>query len=709
MRLILQKLILFLLVACAAAPALAQAARTDQGWPRKIVRGANSFALYQPQIEQWQGNRLEARAAIAITDGQSQQTAYGVLWFTARTEIDKLNRLVLMADFRITRVSFPAAADRAGLYEQLIRQQVPQSVEVIALDRLLADLATQAEKPATGHQLKNEPPRIFFSTRPAVLVLIDGEPALRSITGTTFKRVINTRALIFADEAAGKFYLRLMDGWMEAPAVIGPWAVAARVPAGLNQAMAAAETGRKEMAKTGDVTTVYVSLGSAALLQTQGEPQVAAIEGTRLIYVANTDDDIFVDTATQDHYVLLAGRWFRAKSMNGPWEFVPGGQLTADFARIPATHAKANVLASVPGTPQAKDALVANDVPQTATVTRSEAKLAVAYDGQPQFKPIEGTTLTYAVNTPTPVIAVGASSYYAVENGVWFVASAPAGPWLVATSVPPDIYTIPPSSPVHNVTYVKVYGSTPRVVYVGYTPGYYGAVVSSDNVVVYGTGWRYPAYAGTAWYGGAYGYGCAYGGVYSGVNTATGTRYYGRGGTSTNLYTGMTVSGAGGVAYNPYTGRVSAGQAGAATNAYTGNAAAGARGVTYNPQTGVISGGAAGATYNAATGQVTAVGGGFAYNTKTGTGVAVGNNNVYAGKDGNVYRYNQSTGLQQHTSDGWSAVNRPADTQSMQSQRAARDVGQQRWDSVRSSGNRPARHGGFAGGVNRPHFSGRRR
>ena len=43
---------------------------------------------------------------------------------------------------------------------------------------------------------------------------------------------------------------------------------------------------------------------------------------------------------------------------------------------------------------------------------------------------------------------------------------------------------------MHYVTYVQVYGYTPSVVYVGYTPGYYGTVVSaSTSTVVYGTGW----------------------------------------------------------------------------------------------------------------------------------------------------------------------------------------------------------------------------
>src|SRR5581483_12443256 len=101
------------------------------------------------------------------------------------------------------------------------------------------------------------------------------------------------------------------------------------------------------------------------------------------------------------------------------------------------------------------------------------------------------------------------NTYYSVEAGVWFKAPTPQGPWGVADRVPEEIYTIPASSSLHYVTYAKVYGSTPEVVYVGYTPGYYGTVVSSSTMtVVYGTGWYYPPYIGpTVWYGNPYTYG----------------------------------------------------------------------------------------------------------------------------------------------------------------------------------------------------------
>jgi len=76
---------------------------------------------------------------------------------------------------------------------------------------------------------------------------------------------------------------------------------------------------------------------------------------------------------------------------------------------------------------------------------------------------------------------------------VWYESSTATGPWAVCKQVPDEIYTIPPSNPHYNVTYVKIYDSTPEVVYVGYTPGYTGSYVS-HGCVVYGTGWYYRPY-----------------------------------------------------------------------------------------------------------------------------------------------------------------------------------------------------------------------
>ena len=50
----------------------------------------------------------------------------------------------------------------------------------------------------------------------------------------------------------------------------------------------------------------------------------------------------------------------------------------------------------------AREAVIANSIPQTATIERDNAKLTVDYVGAPQFAPIPETSLQYATNTPTP-------------------------------------------------------------------------------------------------------------------------------------------------------------------------------------------------------------------------------------------------------------------------------------------------------------------
>ena len=137
-------------------------------------------------------------------------------------------------------------------------------------------------------------------------------------------------------------------------------------------------------------------------------------------------------------------------------------------------------------------------IPQTSAIRRSEAKFDVTWDGVPQFDRIPGTELLYARNTASQVLKYR-ERYYAVDQGVWYVANAADGPWTVAESRPEDVANIPPSSPAYNVKYVYIYDYTPDVVYVGYLPGYTWAF-PYQGTIVYGTGYYYQPWSSPAWY-----------------------------------------------------------------------------------------------------------------------------------------------------------------------------------------------------------------
>ena len=536
------------------------------GWPRKITSGDTTVLLYDPQVDKWQGNQISGFAAVAVETAGSQRQTYGQVFFTARATLDRSSRTVTLDGFRITRANFPTATDKSSAYLQIIQQAEGGKVESVPQDKIMSDLAIAKADRENPTELKNAAPRIIFSTKPAMLVLIDGQPVLRPVGEANLERVINTKALIVFDPSKGTYYLTLMDGWVQAPSAEGPWTFAPNVPISVDRAknklaqggqvdLLTAEQQRapqgqgqqqaqqqgqfgddqgdnqgqgaqanagptdqqleplSERVKDGTFPDIYVSTVPAELLTADGEPQFKPIPNTGLLYVANSDNQIFMDTANQKYYVLVSGRWFDGASMNGPWQYVAGNDLPSDFSKIPEGDVKASALAAVPGTPAAQEAYIENQIPETAAIDRREAQLNVEYDGQPQFKSIPGTRLRYAVNSATPVLQVGQNDFRAVQDGVWFAANNPEGPWSVATDVPPDVYSIPPSSPVHNVTYCRVYGYNDDVVYDGYTPGYYGTEVEPDGCVVYGTGWYYPPYIGSAWYGWpwTYGWGCGFG------------------------------------------------------------------------------------------------------------------------------------------------------------------------------------------------------
>ena len=484
----------------------------DDAWPRQLTDGNETFSIFQPQYERWGQGRLDGRSAVAVEDQASPEPRYGVIWFTARTQVDKETRLVTLEELTISKADFPTAPDGGAGYRVALQRSLTDSPLTIALDRLQAELEVdQVENPGRIVPVRNDPPRIIVSQAPALLVRVDGQPVLRSVAGTSLLRVINTRVLLLLDQSAGRYYLWLMDRWLVASTLDGPWALASDPPPSLDVAKRTAAQGGQvdlldnappdlvPLLQAASTPTIYVSTTPAELLVVRGQPVFAPVSATGILEVANSDDDLFLYSPEQAYYVLLSGRWFRATSLEGPWQFVSGDRLPQDFARIPESDPKGEVLASVPGTPQAREAVIANDIPQTATISR-QAMLDVRYDGPPQLKSIEGTPLQYVINGSVPVIRVDASTYYALQSGVWFVAPAPTGPWAVATSVPPVIYTIPASSPLHYVTYAYVYGSTPDVVYTGYTPGYLGTMVAPGPIVVYGTGYNYLDWAGDFWY-----------------------------------------------------------------------------------------------------------------------------------------------------------------------------------------------------------------
>ncbi len=710
----------------------------DAGWPRVVPSGADTLTVYQPQLDSWDGNHLQARMAIAVLPQGALDPVFGVAIFTARTDVDKAERVVYLEEMTITTVRFPTARNSEAEYRKALQAKVPARSRAIALDRLEADLQIAGAAIKAGTlPLENAPPKILFSDVPAVLISIDGEPTWRPVKGTSLQRVINTAPVLVRTAAKkGTIYLHLFDGWLQATSLAGPWTVTTSAPpATVNQLNLVLRT----LVDSGEadplvgapsdpftksptpsllnppVPKVVLANSATELIVTEGAPKWAAIDGTPLLFIKNTSGRVLQDTTDHKLYLLLAGRWFIADSLAGPWQHVHAKDLPKAFSQIPDSSAMENVKAAVPGTPQAAEALIENEIPQTKTLARSETKMApLIVDGAPQLRPIEGTTMQYVANASRPVILVTGGGWYACENGVWFTAEALEGPWKAAAVVPAEIYTIPPAAPLHYVTYVRVYSATADSVYLGYTPGYTGTVINEEDLVVYGTGYTYTPWIGEDWYAAPYTYGY---GANIGWTPWYGWRYgagygyaWGWGGYGVGSYRGVGRWGVAdwgvtsGNVYSQWGPRVAVARNAAGYDPVTGNAWADRASVSYNSRTGIAAAGQRGAIGNAYTGEwATGARGGF-YDTRTGNYVTYSGargpdggyvrvgNTVFADRDGNVYRYNGDAGWRGYGARGWGNVD-AGRTAEMNRWGTSRGVGEQRYNGFRNAGGARARGG----------------
>jgi hypothetical protein len=721
-----------------AKPAPAAPATLDGGWPRlHTTPSGAAFSIFQPQVASWENQkRMTFYAAVSYTAKQGDKPALGTIKAEADTQVSVSERLVDFSVLRIAETNFPSLAKPQiqEIVAEVTKSINPQG-RVIALDRVLASVDKSQIIPKNVEGVKADPPTVFFSKTPAVVVNIDGDPIWSPIAGTDLKYAVNTNWDLFEHGASKTLYLRHDATWLKATSLEGAWTPAGTLPDSFKKLpgdenwndVRAAIPGKKLSSSA--APRVFVSTKPAELIMLKGEPSYLLVDGTSLLWVSNTESDVFRMGKAGAVYYLVAGRWFSAPDFTGPWTFATL-TLPADFQKIPLEHVRSRVLASVPGTDQAAEAVLLASVPQTARVDKKTVKAPeVKYEGTPEFKPIETTSVSRAVNTDKDIIKVG-DLYYMCFQGVWFMATAATGPWEVTGTVPKQIYEIPASSPSYSVTYVTVQENTNDAVVFATAAAYTGLMVAW-GCAVWGTGYYYPPYV---WYGGAYpiyhpfyptyGYSAWY-------NPWTGT--YGRGAAVYGPYGGAGVA----ARYNPYTGTYARGAAawgpygGAAVaqgyNARTGTYARGgvvagpygARGAAeaYNPRTGTYGATRQGAgvygswgqtgvqrgdqwattsrVTNNVTGATTRVtqgsGGGSAVSRNpAGAGGGSfagqsGSGDIYAGHDGNVYK-KQGDSWQKYDNGSWSGVQQPTTQQRQAAQDRASQAGAQARDRASASG-----------------------
>jgi hypothetical protein len=527
----------------------------EDGWPKKVRFGEMTISLDAPQVESLEGTKLKARGTARMVRGDEGKPSFGTVWYEADVNIDRNSRTVTLISVQVPQVEFAGAppAQQQRLAARL-GMAVSRMEPKLSLDDVLAGTRMAKGREETP-KLNTEPPKILFEAEPAILVLFDGEPRFRAVEGSKIERALNTPFLVLRVLAANAYYLNGGTSWFRAADPKGPWTIADKVPPEAVQIAlrdlkegGVSESEVKQASQSAEkrVPKILVATEPTELIVSDGPPQWSPAVAGELEAMSNSESDVFRTLPDQQNWMVLSGRWYKSGSLNGPWTYVEPDRLPGSFRKIPSDSAKADALAFVPGTGPAREALADSRKPRTAAVRRSDAHVNVTFDGEPRFEEVPGTHVEYALNTPDQVLKIR-GRYYVCDQGVWFVAGSPNGPWAVADSIPDEeIQAIPPESPVYNTRFAYVYDSTPDVVYTAYTPGYLGSY-PNYGTVVFGTGWAYRPWWGAYYYprpwtwgfharyalgagwGWGFGWGPAWGGFRYGFGYGWGARWCGPG------------------------------------------------------------------------------------------------------------------------------------------------------------------------------------
>src|ERR1700733_4824718 len=164
-----------------AGSAFGQEAQQD--WPKSISTDDGTvIKIYQPQPESFTDNVLKSRWAISVLQNGKADPVFGTFWSVANVETDRDNRRVIIQSVKVPNVKFPGQTDESftSSLKTTLESNLPQAAGDLSLDELLSSLDQNQEQKKLSKDLNTTAPRIIYTNRPSLLVMIDGQPRLQT-------------------------------------------------------------------------------------------------------------------------------------------------------------------------------------------------------------------------------------------------------------------------------------------------------------------------------------------------------------------------------------------------------------------------------------------------------------------------------------------------------------------------------------------------
>src|SRR4029079_18408865 len=127
------------------------------------------------------------------TSKGATKPALGTIKLEADTSVALDERLVNFSQIMIVECTVPSLdRDKLRVVASELTASIPVDDRVIGLDRVLANLDTSSIIPKNVEGVNADPPPIFFSQTPAILVNLDGPPIWAPIKENDLQTAVDT-------------------------------------------------------------------------------------------------------------------------------------------------------------------------------------------------------------------------------------------------------------------------------------------------------------------------------------------------------------------------------------------------------------------------------------------------------------------------------------------------------------------------------------
>ena len=105
----------------------------------------------------------------------------------------------------------------------------PAATMTISLDRLVASVK-KGQTPPPVASVNNDPPQIFVSMRPAILLLVNGAPVMAPIENSNLQFIVNANWPVFVEQGSSTYHLFDGKGWLLCTSLQGTWTPTNQLP-----------------------------------------------------------------------------------------------------------------------------------------------------------------------------------------------------------------------------------------------------------------------------------------------------------------------------------------------------------------------------------------------------------------------------------------------------------------------------------------------